>query len=80
MTRRRRLGMDAVAVPAVHPAADEEDVNQRPSSPARSGRVKGLGKMAVPIGVVAIVLMLVVPLPAALHRHAARASTSPRRC
>src|SRR5215203_3591861 len=28
--------------------------------------VKGLGKMAVPIGVVAIVLMLVVPLPAAL--------------
>src|SRR5919112_2438627 len=29
----------------------------------RQGRVKGLGKAAVPIGVVAIVLMLVVPLP-----------------
>src|SRR5215218_7722443 len=28
--------------------------------------MKGMGKMAVPIGVVAIVLMLVVPLPAAL--------------
>src|SRR5688500_2438041 len=28
------------------------------------GRVKGLGKAAVPIGVVAIVLMLVVPMPA----------------
>ena len=28
--------------------------------------MKGLGKAAVPIGVVAIVLMLVVPLPAAL--------------
>jgi flagellar biosynthesis protein FlhA len=28
--------------------------------------VKGLGKLAVPIGVVAIVLMLVVPLPAAM--------------
>ena len=28
--------------------------------------MKGVGKMAVPIGVVAIVLMLVVPLPAAL--------------
>ena len=53
-------------VPAVRPAADEEDVNQRPSCPARGGRMKGLGKMAVPIGVVAIVLMLVVPLPAAL--------------
>src|SRR3712207_163853 len=33
---------------------------------ARDGPVKGLGKAAVPIGVVAIVLMLVVPLPAAL--------------
>ena len=30
------------------------------------GRVKGMGKAAVPIGVVAIVLMLVVPLPAML--------------
>jgi flagellar biosynthesis protein FlhA len=29
-----------------------------------NGRVKGLGKAAVPIGVVAIVLMLVVPMPA----------------
>jgi flagellar biosynthesis protein FlhA len=28
--------------------------------------VKGIGKAAVPIGVVSIVLMLVVPLPAAL--------------
>ena len=28
--------------------------------------MKGMGKMAVPIGVVSIVLMLVVPLPAAL--------------
>jgi flagellar biosynthesis protein FlhA len=27
--------------------------------------MKGMGKLAVPIGVVAIVLMLVVPLPAA---------------
>jgi flagellar biosynthesis protein FlhA len=30
------------------------------------GRVKGMGKAAVPIGVVAIVLMLVVPMPAAV--------------
>ena len=28
--------------------------------------MKGMSKMAVPIGVVAIVLMLVVPLPAAV--------------
>ncbi len=28
--------------------------------------MKGLGKLAVPIGVVGIVLMLVVPLPAAV--------------
>src|SRR3954463_11245427 len=32
----------------------------------RGGLVKGMTKMAVPIGVVAIVLMLVVPLPAAV--------------
>ena len=41
-------------------------MNQRPFVRRRGGRVKGIGKMAVPIGVVAIVLMLVVPLPAAL--------------
>src|SRR4051794_7212527 len=32
----------------------------------RGGRMKGMSKLAVPIGVVAIVLMLVVPLPAAI--------------
>ena len=47
-------------------AADERGVSQPPVLRPRSGRVKGMGKMAVPIGVVAIVLMLVVPLPAAL--------------